>query len=75
MITWFYNQNAKPLGLALVNGQPPNLAPALVFDGPFMKAKFGDPRVYAGAGPFRAVYDVEKYTITEEDNTKGTTKP
>lgn len=64
-ITWFYNQNANPLELALVNGQPPNLSPALVFDGPFMKAKFGDPRVYVGAGPFRAVYDLEKLTVTE----------
>lgn len=65
VITWFYDQNAKPLKLALVNGEPPNLAPPLVFDGPFMKAKFGDTKVYVGAGPFRAVYDMEKMTVTE----------
>ncbi|MCE9606139.1 MAG: hypothetical protein K8U03_14680 [Planctomycetia bacterium] len=65
VITWFYNQNAKPLERALINGEPPNLEPALVFDGPFMKAKFGDPQVYVGAGPFRAVYDLEKMTVTE----------
>jgi hypothetical protein len=65
VITWFYDQNAKPLKPALVNGDPPNLAPALLFDGPFMKAKFGDPRVYVGAGPFRAVYDLKKITVTE----------
>ena len=65
VITWFYNKDSKPLELALVNGQPPNLAPALLFDGPFLKAKFGDPRIYAGAGPFRAVYDMEESTVTE----------
>jgi hypothetical protein len=65
VITWFYNQNAKPLELALVNGEPPNFSPALVYDGPFMKAKFGDKKVYVGAGPFRAVYDLEKCTVTE----------
>ncbi len=64
-ITWFYNQNAKPLELALVNGQPPNLSPAFVYDGPFMKAKFGDTKVYVGAGPFRAVYDFSKLDIKE----------
>lgn len=64
-ITWCYNQKAKPLELALVNGQPPNLSPALLFDGPFMKAKFGDPKIYVGAGPFRAVYDFDKATISE----------
>ena len=65
VITWFYDQNAKPVKQALVNGEPPNLAPALVFDGPFMKAKFGDKRIYVGAGPFRAVYDLEKIAVTE----------
>ena len=65
VITWFYNRNARPLELALVNGQPPNLSPALVYDGPFMKAKFGDPRVYVGAGPFRAVYDFSQLEIKE----------
>lgn len=65
VVTWFYDQNAKPLKLALVNGEPPNLAPALVYDGPFMKAQFGDPRVYVGAVPFRAVYDFSKIEIEE----------
>ena len=69
-ITWFYDQNAQPLKPALVNGEPPNLEPALLFDSPFMKAKFGDPRVYVGAGPFRAVYDLEKWTIAETNTTK-----
>jgi hypothetical protein len=65
VVTWFYNQNAKPLELALVNGQPPNLSPALVYDSPYMKAKFGDTKVYVGAGPFRAVYDMDKCTVME----------
>ncbi len=65
VITWFYNQNAKPLELALVNGAPPDLAPPLVFDSPFMKAKFGDTKVYAGARPFRAVYDFSKLEVKE----------
>ena len=75
VITWYYNQNAKPLGLALVNGQPPNLAPALVFGGPFMKSKFGDPRVYVGAGPFRAVYDLEKCHHHRNRQHNRSTKP
>jgi len=41
------------------------VSPALVYDDPFMKSKFGDPKIYAGAGPFRAVYDVEQCTVTE----------
>ena len=41
------------------------LATALLFNSPFLKAKWEDPKIYAGAGSFRAVYDMEKDTITE----------
>jgi hypothetical protein len=75
VITWNYNQNAKPLVLPRVDGKTPDLLPALLFDSPFLKAKWDDPKIYAGAGPFRAVYDMEKCTVTETDNTKGTIKP
>lgn len=66
-ITWFYDQSAKPLKPALVNGQPPNLQPALLFDSPFMKAKFGEPKVYVGAGPYRAVYDFSTLEIKQPE--------
>lgn len=57
VITWNYNQDLKPLPLPRVNGQTPDLLPALTFDSPFLRTKWADPRIYAGAGPFRAVYD------------------
>ena len=65
VITWNYNQNAKPLVLPLVDGKTPDLLPPLLFDSPFLKAKWEDPKIYAGAGPFRAVYEMDKCTITE----------
>ena len=65
VITWNYNQNANPLVLPRVDGKTPELLPALLFDSPFLKARWDDPKIYAGAGPFRAVYDMEKCTVTE----------
>jgi hypothetical protein len=68
VITWNYKQDANPLVLPRVHGKTPDLQPALLFDSPFLKAKWEDPKIYAGAGPFRAVYDMEKCTITESDS-------
>lgn len=65
LITWNYKQDADPLVLPRVDGKSPDLQPALLFDSPFMKAKFGDPKVYVGAGPFRAVYDFSNDEIKE----------
>ena len=64
-ITWNYNQNAQPIVLPRVNGKTPDLAPPLLFNSPFFKAKWDDSRLYTGAGPFRAVYDFEKNTVEE----------
>ena len=64
-ITWNYKQDADPLALPRVDGKAPDLQPSLLFDSPFLKATWEDPKIYAGAGPFRAVYDMGKSTITE----------
>ncbi len=65
VITWNYKQLANPLVLPRVDGKTPDLLPPLLFDSPFLKATWEDPKIYAGAGPFRAVYDMEKCTVTE----------
>ena len=65
VITWNYNQNAKPLVLPRVEGKTTDLQPALLFDSPFLKAKWGDPKIYTGAGLFRAMYDFSKLEIKE----------
>ena len=64
-ITWNYKQDADPLALPRVDGKAPDLQPSLLLDSPFLKATWEDPKIYAGAGPFRAVYDMGKSTITE----------
>ena len=58
-ITWAYDPKANPLPMPRVNGQPANLEPELTFNSPFLKARWGDRRIYAGAGPYRSVYDFE----------------
>ncbi len=63
VITWNFNQDADPLPLPRVNGKSPDLQPAWLFNSPFLKAKWEDPRIYAGAGPFRAVYDFSTHEI------------
>ena len=65
VITWNYKQDAEPLALPRVDGKTPDLQPALLYDSPFLKAKWEDPLIYAGAGPFRAVYDMKNRTVTE----------
>ena len=65
VITWNYKHDADPLVLPRVDGKPPDLQPALLFDSPFLKAKWEDPKIYVGAGPFRAVYDFSKDEIKE----------
>ncbi len=69
-IIWNYDQKAIPLILPRVDGKTPDLQPAMLFDSPFLKARWDDPKIYAGAGPFRAVYDMEKCTVTETNNSK-----
>ena len=68
VITWNYRQDADPLVLPRVDGKTPDLQPAMLFDSPFLKARWGDPIIHAGAGPFRAVYDMENFTVNESLN-------
>jgi hypothetical protein len=57
VITWAYDCKANPLPMPRVNGQRVNLEPELTFNSPFLKARWGDRRIYAGVGPYRSVYD------------------
>lgn len=59
VITWAYDPKANPLPMPRVNGQPTNLEPELTFNSPFLKARWGDRRICAGAGPYRSVDDFE----------------
>ena len=59
VITWAYDPKANPLPMPRVSGQPANLEPELTFNSPFLKARWGDRRIYAGGGPYRSVYDFE----------------
>ena len=65
VITWNYQHDADPLVLPRVDGKTPDLQPALLFDSPFLKATWEDSKIYAGAGPFRAVYDLSTNEIKE----------
>lgn len=65
VLVWGYDQDAEPLPSPEINGQTPELLPGMTFNSPFLKAGWMDLKIYAGAGPYRAVYDVENGLISE----------